>query len=105
MNFFMFSFKTLRELVFPKNEPCLCMIVSEQEGAEIWIADKNTGFVTPKLTSIPKNCDVKITLKLTGHEDHITFVRSSHNLSYYYCNLERIPLRLIRNEIHHHTSV
>lgn len=96
----MLWFRTLRELVFHKNEPGLCMIVSEQEGAEIWIDDKKTTYTTPKLVAIPKNSDIKITIKLVGHKDHSSSVRSAHNLSYYYCNLERIPLRLIHNENH-----
>lgn len=96
----MIWFKTLRELVNSKNEPCLCMVVSEQEGADIWINNKRTHHTTPQLISIPKNRDVKLTIKLVGHKDHDAIVRSSQKLSYYYCNLERIPLRLISNEIH-----
>lgn len=95
----MMWFKSLRGLLgLEKDQNCLCMIVSEQEGAEIWIGDKKTAFTTPRLVAIPLNSEVKITLKLTGHQDHSAFVRSSHNLSYFHCKLERIPLRLIRNE-------
>lgn len=101
----MYFFRNLRELLFSKNDPCLCMIVSEQEGAEIWIDNKKTGFLTPKLIAIPKNSSVLVTLKLPAHLDHTATVKSSENLSYYYCQLERIPLRLIKNEIHHFTSV
>lgn len=107
----MLWFKTLREMltnssitVFHKNESNLCMIVSEQEGAEIWIDDKKTAYTTPRLIVIPKNSEIKITLKLIGHKDKSASVRSGNNLSYYYCNLERIPLRLIHNEIHQFTS-
>lgn len=98
-------FKTLRELVFVKNEPCLCMIVSEQEGAEIWINGKKTSHITPTLVTIQKNTAVKITLKLIGHKDHEASIQSTHNLSYYYCNLERIPLRLISNEINRRAPI
>lgn len=92
-------FKTLRELLgLQKDEKCLCMVVSEQEGAEIWISDKKTTFMTPKLISLPMNSEVKITIKMIGHRDHTAVVRSNHNLTYYHCKLERIPLRLIRNE-------
>lgn len=92
-------FKNLRELLgLQKDEKCLCMVVSEQEGAEIWIDDKKTNFITPKLVALPKNTQVKITVKLIGHRDHTAYVRSGHNLTYYHCHLERIPLKLIRNE-------
>ncbi|MBV2169438.1 MAG: PEGA domain-containing protein [Bdellovibrio sp.] len=94
-------FKNLRELLgIQKNEMCLCMVVSEQEGAEIWIDGKKTNYLTPKLVALPKGTEVKITVKLIGHKDHTAFVRSSHNLTYYHCNLERIPLRLIHNEVY-----
>jgi hypothetical protein len=92
-------FKNLRELIgHPKSQPGLCMIVSEQEGAEIWINAKKTNYVTPKLVAIPQNKEVKVTVELVGHEPHTAWVRSSHKLSYYYCSLKRIPLRLIHNE-------
>lgn len=92
-------FKNLRELLgLHAHERCLCMVISEQEGAEIWLGDKKTNYVTPKMIAIPKNQEVKITVKMIGHRDHTAYVRSSHNLTYYHCQLERIPLRLIRNE-------
>lgn len=78
---------------------CLCMVVSEQEGAEIWLNDRNTGLLTPKVVAVPRNTEVKFTLKLVAHKDHTALVKSGHHLSYYHCNLERIPLRLVRNEI------
>lgn len=100
-------FKTLRELLLPqpRSRSCLCMIVSEQEGAEIWLDDKDTGLLTPKAVVIPKNKEIKVTVKLVGHRDHVAYIRSAHNLTYYHCNLERIPLRLISNEVHHAASL
>jgi len=93
-------FKTLRELLIPsKPQMCLCMVVTEQEGAEIWINDKKTNYVTPKAVAFPKDVETKLTLKLVGHKDHTAYVRSSHTLTYYHCQLERVPLRLIRNEV------
>lgn len=93
-------FKTLREFIgLNSNSMCLCMIVSEQEGAEIWIDDKKTSLCTPKVVAVPRNTEVKITLKLTGHSDHTAYVKSGHHLSYYHCKLQRIPLKLIRNDI------
>jgi hypothetical protein len=95
----MIWFNNLRELVgFKKEELCLCMVVSEQEGAEIWINDKNTHLTTPKMVSIPKNKEVKVTVKLTGHYENSALVKSSHNLSFYHCELKRIPLKVIYNE-------
>lgn len=99
-------FKNLRELLgIQKKEECLCMIVTEQEGAEIWINGKNTGLVTPKPVYIPKHVEAQLTLKLTGHHDHIAYLRSPHTLTYYHCRLERIPLRLIRNENYQATAL
>lgn len=92
-------FTTLREFLgIQKKDDCLCMIVTEQEGSEIWINGKNTGQVTPKPVYIPKHVEVQLTLKLTGHRDHVAYLRSSSTLTYYHCRLERIPLRLIHNE-------
>lgn len=99
-------FKNLRELLgIQKNPQCLCMVVSEQEGAEIWLDDRSTGFVTPHLISLPKNTEIKLTLKLIAHQEHTAYVRSSHALTYYHCNLTRIPLRLITNENHLRASL
>lgn len=99
-------FKNLRELLgLQSQEMCLCMIVSEQEGAEIWIDGKKTSFLTPKLVSIEMNRPVEITLKLLAHEPHSATVTSPHKLTYYYCNLQRIPLRLVSNEIHSSTPL
>lgn len=99
-------FKTLREFLrIDKTPMCLCMVVSEQEGAEIWIDDKQTPFVTPKAVALPKGPESKITLKLIGHEDHTAYVRSNHTLTYYHCKLQRIPLRLIHNEVYQNASV
>ena len=92
-------FKSLRDfLAYPKPARGMCMVVSEQEGAEIWIDDKKTPFQTPKMVAVLLNTDTKITLKLTGHETHTAYVKSAHRLSYYHCDLKRIPLRLITNE-------
>lgn len=94
-------FRHLRDLLVgsPQSGMSLCMIVSEQEGAEIWIDGKKTNYVTPKLVAVPKNREVDLTLKLVAHEPHSVKIFSPQNLSYYYCCLDRIPLRLISNEI------
>ncbi|AHZ85060.1 hypothetical protein [Bdellovibrio bacteriovorus] len=94
-------FKNLKELLgLEKPDMCLCMVVSEQEGAEIWVEGQRTNYFTPKLVAIKKDHPVKITVKMIGHEPHTAVVKSSHNLTYYYCNLERIPLRLVSNEVY-----
>ncbi len=82
-----------------------CMLVSEQEGAEIWIDGKNTKRLTPQMIAIPQMRDVKIELKLFGHETHQVTLRSSNKLSYYYCHLNRIPLRLVVNEVESSVSL
>lgn len=100
-------FKNLRELLGLQKPQslCLCMVVTEQEGAEIWVNDKNTSYVTPKAISIPKDKETKVTLKMIGHKDHTAYVKSAHTLTYYHCSLERIPLRLIRNEVYQSASL
>lgn len=91
-------FKNLRDLLNAKSaEPktCLCMVVSEQEGAEIWVEGKNTHQLTPHLVPIEKNKVVSLEIRLTGHEAHKAQVHSTHDLTYYYCNLKRVPFKLI----------
>ena len=80
-----------------KKEYCLCMVLSEQEGAEIWINNKKTTYCTPKLVALPLLEETRLTLKLTGHYDHEAFVHSRHALTYYHCKLQRIPLRIVRD--------
>ncbi|WP_413582033.1 hypothetical protein [Bdellovibrio sp. HCB288] len=99
-------FKTLRGLLkVPKKELGLCMVVSEQEGAEIWVDGKPTPFHTPRMIAVPIREDVQIEVRMTGHQPHTAIVRAPQKLSYYYCNLERIPLRLVRDEIDNFASV
>jgi hypothetical protein len=99
-------FNTLRELINgPKKETCMCMLVSEQEGAEIWLNGKKTDYLTPRLLTIPRGQEVEVELRLHGHRPHKAHIRSPHNLTYYYCTLERIPLRLVRDEIHTATAL
>lgn len=90
-------FTNLREFLgFPKQETCLCMIVSEQEGAEIWINGERTEHLTPKAIAIPRNSEVNIMLRLYAHEDHYATIKSGHHLSFYHCELDRTPLRLVQ---------
>ncbi len=100
-------FKNLRELLGVKktaSDMCLCMVVSEQEGAEIWVQGSRTNYVTPKLVAIPKDQPVEVEVRLVGHENHKAVVRSSHNLTYYYCNLKRIPFKLISGGVSTHEN-
>jgi hypothetical protein len=89
-------FRNLKELLgLQRYNNALCMVVSEQEGAEIWLEGKKLALVTPAMVAIPKNQDVIITVKQIGHEPHVERVRTAHSLSYFYCDLKRIPLRVI----------
>lgn len=99
-------FKNLRELLLPKkNDMCLCMVVSEQEGAEIWVDGQKTPFLTPHIVSFPKNKDSKITVKMIGHFDHEAVLRSPYTLTYHYCKLDRVPLRLVSNEVYQSSAL
>lgn len=92
-------FTTLRELLgLRKKNYSECMIVTEQEGAEIWLNGENTFRLTPSLIKIEANKPAEITLRLTGHETHFAEIFSDNPLSFYYTNLERIPLRLISTQ-------
>lgn len=71
------------------------MVVSEQEGAEIWVNNEFSGELTPRAVYLKKNQENKVTLKLIGHYDHSAVLTSAHSLSYYHCSLERIPLKLV----------
>ncbi|MFS4457692.1 hypothetical protein [Bdellovibrio sp. HCB2-146] len=94
------AFKSLLQFLSfgKKEETVLCMMLSEQEGAEIWIDGVKTPYVSPHLCRIPKNRDVNVEFKLIGHETHQAWIRSGSNLTYYYCQLTRIPLRLVVDE-------
>lgn len=99
-------FKNLSELLgLQKKEMCLCMVVSEQEGAEIWVDGQKTNYTTPRLVAIAKDTPVKITVKMFAHEPHSAVVQSRHSLTYYYCDLKRIPLRLVSNENYRSVSL
>lgn len=99
-------FKTLREFlgIEPYNKG-LCMVVAEQEGSEIWLEGKKLALVTPAMVAIPKNTDVQITVKQIGHEPHTEKMRTSHSLSYFYCDLKRIPLKVIHEDENQMASV
>lgn len=89
-------FRSLRQLL--RVERGLCMVVAEQESSEIWIDGERTSYRTPKLVAIPKNRSVLLEVKRAGFETHQAWVRSVHDLSFHYCELKRIPLRLLQNE-------
>lgn len=91
-------FENLRELLqlpLTRTEKSLCMVVSEQLGAEIWIGGKKTNYHTPKLVVVPKGKDVLVEVKQVGFQNHRVWVRSIHNLSFHYCDLKRIPLHIV----------
>lgn len=76
-----------------------CMVVTEQEGALIFINGKSTGKRTPSLVSIPKGEEVEIQLKKEGYLDHFARIRSRHELTFYHCQLTKFKLQLaVTNE-------
>ncbi len=88
---------SLRNLLgLEKKEYSSCMIVTEQEGAEIWINDENTFKVTPSLIQIEQNKEVSLMLKFHGHETHCVNLFTDKPRSFYYTELNRIPLRLVK---------
>lgn len=92
-------FRNLRELLgVPTGGKGLCMIISEQEGAEIWIDGRKTPYRTPRLVSLPKGRATEVTIKQVGHFPWTASLQSSEDLSYHYCDLKRIPLRVIYND-------
>ena len=80
-------------------KPGVCMIVSDPEGAEIWLNSKKTKWVTPALIQIPLNQETMIELKKETFLTTKSWIRSSHELSFYYKNLEKFKLTLINPEV------
>lgn len=88
---------SLRHLLgLEKKEYSSCMIVTEQEGVEIWIHGENTFKVTPSLIQIEQNKEVPLKLKFHGHETHFVNLFTDKPRSFYYTELQRIPLRLVK---------
>ena len=71
------------------------MIVSDPCGAEIWINQKKSKWVTPALIELPLNEEAEIHLHKEHYKAHRAWIRSSHELSFYYRTLEKIKLVLI----------
>ena len=82
----------IKEFLSPKVSAC--MVVTEQEGAHIFVNGKDTGKLTPSLVSIPKGKEVQLQLKKEGYLDHSAWVRSKHELTFYHCQLQKIKLKL-----------
>lgn len=90
-------FSSLRSLLgLEKKEYSNCMIVTEQEGAEIWLHGENTFKVTPALIKIEQNKEIPLALKYHGHETHFVHLLTDKPRSFYYTDLKRTPLRLIK---------
>lgn len=75
----------------------LCMVVSEQEDCEIWIDGRKTSHLTPKLVAIPKNKKIMIEVRKDCHEPHRAWVQTGQDLCFHYCELERVPLRVVQS--------
>lgn len=87
----------IKEFLTPK--VCACMVVTEQEGAHIFVNGKDTGKITPSLVSIPQGKEVQVQLKKEGYLDHSAWVRSKHELTFYHCQLQKFKLKLaVSNE-------
>ncbi|MCB0369246.1 MAG: PEGA domain-containing protein [Bdellovibrionales bacterium] len=80
---------------FFQKEDSVCMIVSEQENALIYINGKDSYKKTPSLIKIPKGQEIKMTLKKDGFQDHIALIKSNHELSFYHCRLVKNTLKLV----------
>lgn len=79
---------------FKKNQ---LFVVTEQEGAEIWLNGENTGMLTPARVLVPATRPYRLLLSYPAHEDHEVELVTSSEKSFYYANLERRPLRLLIN--------
>ena len=77
----------------------LCMVVSDQENAKIYINDKDTLKITPSLIKIPLNREVKINLVKHGYEDHEAFIRGKNELSFYYADLKKFEFKILTQEM------
>lgn len=82
----------IKEFLSPKVSAC--MVVTEQEGAHIFVNGKDTGKLTPSLVSIPQGKEVQVQLKKEGYLDHSAWVRSKHELTFYHCQLQKFKLKL-----------
>ncbi len=71
------------------------MVVSDPDGAEIWINKKKTKWVTPALVQLPLNAEAEVQLKKEHYLTHKAWIRSSHELSFYYRTLEKIKLSVV----------
>ena len=71
------------------------MVVSEPEGAEIFVDGKNSNILTPGLVPLPLDFEMSLTLKKPGYEEIRVWVKSKHRLSFHYSQLSRTQLKLI----------
>ncbi|MEK6773256.1 MAG: hypothetical protein AABY64_04900 [Bdellovibrionota bacterium] len=71
------------------------MLVSDPDGAEIWINQKKTKWVTPALVQLPLNAEAEVQLKKEHYLIHKAWIRSSHELSFYYRTLEKLKLSVV----------
>ena len=73
----------------------MTMVVSEPGGAEIWIEHEKSELLTPALVQLPLGVESHLMLKMRGFETHEVWIRSHHELSFYFRNLERIKLQIV----------
>lgn len=75
-----------------------CMVVSEPEGAEIFVEGQSVGTFTPGLVQMDLDREVRFTLKKNGYESKTVVVKSQSQLSFFYTELEKNKLRLVSDE-------
>jgi len=85
-----------RKKWFSRTSKGVCMVVSDPEGAEIWVNGKKTKWVTPALVELPLSEETHLILKKNLFKDHEAWIRSQHELSFYFRALEKFHLRVVR---------
>ncbi len=73
------------------------MLVSEQEGAEIWINNKNSGLKTPAFVKVRQHEVNLIRLRKPGYQDHVVSLVSRQPTTYYYTSLKRPVFYVVPN--------
>ncbi len=73
----------------------VCMIVVEQDDAQIYLDDRLIKSPSPAFIPIQLNRTHHVVIRKLGYEDHHVDLVSRQKTTYYYANLEPIKLHLI----------
>jgi hypothetical protein len=79
-------------------EKGVCMLVTEQEGADIYIDRQSTGLKTPALVQVSIGKSMHVEFAKPGYKGHAVEIMSRNGASYYYAKL-RPALRLIPSQV------